>query len=83
MAIITTTTVIMVVIVIMMLLVYFLRIGLLSKFKTKSNYPAPIYEYSSAYEPATWNYCKNELIVAKIGGTSAVIDTVAYFCHHS
>ena len=36
----------------MMLLVYFLRSGLLSKFK--SNYSAPLYEYSSAYEPATY-----------------------------
>ena len=36
----------------MMLLVYFLRSGLLNKYK--SNYSAPHYEYSSAYEPATY-----------------------------
>ena len=36
----------------LMLLVYVLRSRLLSKFK--SNYSAPLYEYSSAYEPASY-----------------------------
>ena len=36
----------------LMLLVYFLRSRLLSKFK--GNYSAPLYEYPSAYEPASY-----------------------------
>ena len=36
------------------MMTYFLRSGLLSKFKSNYSGSAPLYEYSSAYEPASY-----------------------------